>query len=108
MTETPTTEPDQPYTIPPIDWEALTDDQVIAFHSEVAQIADRRMSALALRNDTRDLAHKAKDLGRTPEQVSEIITDVMTEVFAPEPDPDQAELDLDEPEPVSGNPEGPA
>jgi hypothetical protein len=70
-----------------VDFSTMSDEDVLTLRNQVNIEADRRLAAMSLLNDTRDLALKAKDLGRTKEEVEQIVGSVVTDVFAPEPDP---------------------
>lgn len=67
-----------------MDFTSMSDDEVLSLRNEVNAEADKRLAALTLRNDTKDLALKAKELGRNRDEVDAIVASVVDEVFPQE------------------------
>lgn len=69
-----------------MDFTNMSNEEVFDLRNEVNAEADRRITAITLRDQTRDLAIKAKELGRSQEEVDAIVESVVSEVFS-EPNP---------------------
>lgn len=65
-----------------MDFSNMSNEEVLSLRNEVNAEANKRIAAITLRDQTRDLAIKAKDLGRSQEEVGAIVESVVSEVFA--------------------------